>query len=428
MNILIISRTPWDNSNSFGNTFSNIFGGMEDVKIYNICCQSGRVNNSIVEKTYQMSESTLIKGFFLGKTGRIAQNAETLVAEDLSLIKTVSLKRTYFAFMIRDLIWKTGIWKKEKNLSAFLEEASPDIIYLPIYNSWYMCELQEYFIKKTTAKVVGHISDDVYSYPNGYTASPLAYFYKLVLRKKLRKLIAKAEYLEVFAENMQKEYKQTFNKECYLIGKCVTKEQIDSIPTRNTFEKNADDMLHVVYTGNIGGERFNILCELGRLVDERFRGRVVFDIYTQTKLTKSDYKRISSFQSIVMKGEVPSSMVFDVQRQGGAVLHIESFSKKSIYETKMSFSTKLIDYMLTGVPIIAIGPEEVNSINILKQKKLAIVSDSIEDFSESISKMLSGQVDNRLLVENIKNYLYSERNSLEQLKSIRQRFDNIRME
>ena len=47
--VLIVSRTPWNNSNSFGNTFSNLFGGMSGVKIYNICCQPGSIENDIVK-------------------------------------------------------------------------------------------------------------------------------------------------------------------------------------------------------------------------------------------------------------------------------------------------------------------------------------------------------------------------------------------
>ena len=50
--ILIVSRTPWDDSNSFGNTFSNLFGGMEGVEIYNICCQTGDNNNNIVKNIF----------------------------------------------------------------------------------------------------------------------------------------------------------------------------------------------------------------------------------------------------------------------------------------------------------------------------------------------------------------------------------------
>ena len=36
MKILVLSSTPWTNDNSFGNSFSNIFEGIEDVEIANI--------------------------------------------------------------------------------------------------------------------------------------------------------------------------------------------------------------------------------------------------------------------------------------------------------------------------------------------------------------------------------------------------------
>ena len=53
MRILVISSTTWDVSNSFGNTFSNLFDGMSDVEIYNICCRNGNNNNNVVKEAIQ---------------------------------------------------------------------------------------------------------------------------------------------------------------------------------------------------------------------------------------------------------------------------------------------------------------------------------------------------------------------------------------
>ena len=68
MKVLIISRTTWDNANSFGNTFSNLFEGMKDVEIYSIACRNGISNNSITDITpitnfqYYTSKTSIIQG------------------------------------------------------------------------------------------------------------------------------------------------------------------------------------------------------------------------------------------------------------------------------------------------------------------------------------------------------------------------------
>lgn len=69
MRILIISRTPWDESDSFGNTFSNLFGGMDNVEIYKICCQGGLLNSSIVNKAYLMTDFSVLSTVFGKRRG-----------------------------------------------------------------------------------------------------------------------------------------------------------------------------------------------------------------------------------------------------------------------------------------------------------------------------------------------------------------------
>ena len=71
MRILIISRTSWDNSNSFGNTFSNIFGGIKDLEIYNVCSQEGDNINSIVQCTYQMTDRSVLESIVGKAPGHI---------------------------------------------------------------------------------------------------------------------------------------------------------------------------------------------------------------------------------------------------------------------------------------------------------------------------------------------------------------------
>ena len=101
-----------------------------------------------------------------------------------------------------------------------------------------MCDIQKYIIERVGVPVVGHISDDVYGYHP--QVSLLAKLYKKQLRKKLRKLIDKCSYLEVFAKNMAEEYSHIFQKPCYVIGKGIKKEALLPIsytyPTRQPWK------------------------------------------------------------------------------------------------------------------------------------------------------------------------------------------------
>lgn len=61
MKVLIISRTPWNLDNSFGNTFTNLFENIGEMEIYHICCQGGETKGSLARKTFQITERQILK-------------------------------------------------------------------------------------------------------------------------------------------------------------------------------------------------------------------------------------------------------------------------------------------------------------------------------------------------------------------------------
>lgn len=406
MKILIISGTPWDNSNSFGNTFSNLFSDMKDVEIYNISCQNGISNNTVTIKEIQMSDKSVLKSilnpFYDPCWEAKKSNKETSVNQSLS-VAAIKKRWTIF-FIARDLIWKLGRWKKSNVLKNFIYEHKPNIIYTPIYASPRMCDIQQYVIKKLGIPVVGHISDDVYNIPPNL--SFLSQQYRIRLQKKLKNLISSCEYLEVFAQNMADEYSKTFNIPCFLIGKGVTKSAIESIPP---LKENQNFPLKIIYTGNVSQDRYSILHLLGTTIDAHFKGKAIIEVYTQSLLSESILKELERIESIHLKGAVNSEEVIKIQKTADFLLHAEGFSEKSIFETRMSFSTKIIDYMLTGVPILAVGPSEVNSISVLQRFDLATTITKPEDTENVLFDLLNNNINFQKMQENVIAYLKSYR-------------------
>lgn len=375
MRLLIVSRTPWDNNNSFGNTFSNLFEGMADVEIYNICCQSGYNNNHVVRQAYQMTDTSVIKSIYGNQSGQIiGRDAEVSLPDELE--SKLPHKRITLFYICRDIIWKLGRWKSD-GLDKFIDSVKPDIIYLPLYRSGYMIDVQEHVIRRAGVPVVAHITDDIYNYAPGKLSNPLKTLYQAYLRKGIRNIISKIAYGEVFAENMADEYEKEFNKPFYLIGKGI---DIDKIEPNNEWVKT--DKIHFVYTGNYGGERGKQLILLAQAIKNELinNGReACLDIYSTTKAEKATDDALSAIGCVNLCGGVNGEKLRHIQRRADYLVHVEGFSKKAIYETRLSFSTKIIDYLLAQRPIIAIGPAEVNSIKVLAKNGLATVACNSKD-------------------------------------------------
>ena len=320
--------------------------------------------------------------------------------------------------MVRDIIWKLSNYKKSDQLLRFIKNANPDIIYLPIYNSWYMCDIQEFVLEQCEVPVVGHITDDVYSYPTGYLASPMVYFYKYILRNKLDRLISKCSYLEVFAENMKSEYEKIFKKKCYLIGKGIKVAQVQ----KPCMYKEKQIFRRYVYTGNLGSGRLEVLFKLASCLDKI---EAILEVYSTSVLSERQKKEMEKYKSFKMMGAIGSDEVKDVQQHADVLVHVESFNPKSICETKMSLSTKIIDYLCVEKLILAIGPEKINSIQFIKNNELGIVVSNLKELESAVVRISNGYVDLNKIQQKIFNYLITNRDILKIQAEIYDRLEKV---
>lgn len=61
MRILAISRAPWRNDNSIGNTFTNLFQDFTDAEIYSLCMREQPPQNNIALRNFCISEGQLLR-------------------------------------------------------------------------------------------------------------------------------------------------------------------------------------------------------------------------------------------------------------------------------------------------------------------------------------------------------------------------------
>ena len=104
MKILVLSHTAWNSNNSFGNSFSNIFEGIEDIKIANIYCNYGSPNNRIVEKHFQITEKSLLRNLInkkypSGKEVNAYDQYDQLHDSENKILKSVQKKKVSNIFL-----------------------------------------------------------------------------------------------------------------------------------------------------------------------------------------------------------------------------------------------------------------------------------------------------------------------------------------
>ena len=168
MKILIVSNSPWRNDNSFGNSYSNLFDGIhEQIEIANVYLKHGTPNCTIVKTFFQISERSLIRNLLHPKypTGErrlpdtTATNAE---AKDARVFDKVRPFKGPLLIWARTVVWKIGRWKS-RELKEFVDAFAPDLLFIPIYYSHYIHDINFWIKNRCGIPAVGYFSDDNYS-------------------------------------------------------------------------------------------------------------------------------------------------------------------------------------------------------------------------------------------------------------------------
>lgn len=372
MRLLIISNTPWDNNNSFGSSYSNIFGGIEDCDIANIYCQNGLPNNDVVKRHFRITEKDILRNWINPKS-RVGteieyNNRESTKKENSSnsVYRLIKRLRLRIFWMARDLIWSSGRWKSQE-LGKFVESFNPDLIFLPIYYSNYIGEIAIYIQERLKIPIVGYISDDCYTLKQ-FSLSPLFWIDRFWKRKYVKRAINRCELLYVITQRQKEEYEALFNPCCKILFKGGDfNEQAPSYKTGTP--------LRFVYTGNIGAGRWKTLAKIAKALkiinEDEIKAKL--EIYTGTEISAKMNRKLNVTNSSQVMGFIPFDKVKDVQSQADVLVHVEPFSLSERYKARLSFSTKIVDYLKAGRCILAVGWEKTGGIEYLNDNDAAFI-------------------------------------------------------
>lgn len=382
LRLLIITRNAWSNEISTGNTMTNFFSGWK-YDIANIFCRDEKINNTICKKYFRITERELIdsivrKNDNVGK--KITYQDYNLMRTDQSNNTNINNEKKKYDFFkkhrlvlflwFRELIWKIGKWKNCR-LENFLHEFNPNIILIPLYDCWYMYDIAEYIYKYTNSKVIIYTGDDMYSLKQ-FSISPLFWINRIVRRKKIQKLINVSNLRLCLTEKQAMEYSRLFDMDFVVSMK--------SSDCNININKNNNESIQMVYTGNIFPGRHKTLIKIAKAVDEINEKmlKCQLHIYTANKLSKRILKKFNC-KGVVFHGGVSSEEVDDIQRAADILIYVEDFSYKNRLKVRLSLSTKIVDYLSKGKCILSVAPKDIASTEyLLENRAAAVVTDKKE--------------------------------------------------
>ena len=386
--ILIVSRGVWNDAGT-ASTLSNIFQNYDSAKLSQIYIETKKPNTRLCQSFFQISEYSLIKKIFKWRT-RTGRRVDASYSENSDVARKESSTMNYvrehrsFAYtMLREVLWHLNGWKS-KELRAFIEEENPDVLWLAGSPLILMNRLSQYIVKKSRKPYCIYEMDDVYSYRNCGN-NPFKYIYRFFLRRRVKKLIKGASQVFVISPKMKREFDSLFG-----ISSIVLTKGIDY--SNRLFRKVTPSLpVNMVYAGNLIYGRLSTVEKLASALDKinQQSHRLVLTIYTGTPVPDSIREKMTKNGSVIFHDPVPYAQVSEIIRLSDVVLFAESFDEKKKNIARLSFSTKLTDYLAEGKCMLAIGPGDIAPMEYLADNDAAITITNDLQIEEGLEYLIS---------------------------------------
>ncbi len=379
--VLVVGINPWIDNTGI-NTLINFFDGWDKNSIAHIYTRAKLPNTHICDKFFRISEPKVMKSVIKRniKTGEQVQNTPETETDSAQETQIYAKKHSELMTLAREFVWLLGKWRT-KELDEFLDEFDADVLFFPVYSTVYMNRLQNYIRKRTKKPVVLYASDDNYSYKS-IAKTPTSFFTRFWIRTQAKKLFKSASEIMVIAPKQKEEYDNLFGKDSVIMTKGIDFSQI---PFE---EKPINNPIKMVYTGKLIIGRWLSLSKIAEAMGEinKDETKIELDIYTTDTLTAEQEKALNR-NGCAVKGALKLDEVQKVQREADALVFVESLEDEFKYTARLSFSTKITDYLKNGKCVFAIGDKDIAPIDYFNRYDSAITATSYDEIGEKL-KML----------------------------------------
>lgn len=384
--ILIISNNVLSSQYNNGKTLLSFFEKHPKSCLAQLYFSNEPLEADYVSTSYRISDEDVLRSIFPYKTKAgteisFIEPSESKLKIKLTGSKIKNLKHSSLMRLLRELVWKISNINKQ-SLSKWLAAFNPDVIFFCAGDSLFAYDIYNFVCEQSPkAKKVIYVTDD-YVLPIK-TLNLVSLLRRRLVLSKMKKAVSESNVFITISEEMRIEYKKLFNKDSILAFNMSCNLKIDG------FVKTERPDLLLVYTGGLHFKRWETLAELAKALNNfnKLNNRqVFFEIYSNQDVSKDILAQIEIQGTSKFCGGLNESGVQHALNNADILVHAESFEESCIQSTRLSISTKIAEYISVGGRILAIGPADIASMNLLKKHVTCI--NNLEDIESKILILL----------------------------------------
>ena len=386
--ILVTSIPAWSKSTGY-DSFSTLFEGNREHEIANLYMRAELPDSEVCSQYFRILEGKVVKSVFWRNittgscvTVQSANDGNAELKAEKKRYAYFSKNRNSIFLLGRELAWKMGNWKSNE-LKAFLGEYHPDILVFPIESYIYFNRINEFIIDYCKPKrVIGILWDDNFTYKqNNKISYKIGRFFT---RRSVKRLVKKCDEILTVCPKMKKECDSEFG-----INSTIVTKPIISLPS-SLKPYTPTTPLRLIYTGklNIGRDKAIMAIVRALKIINQNGCKAYIDIYTQTDLTDEQVRLLTVYGTSFLKGVIPQNQVKEEQAKSDILVFVEDIYDKHNKTARLSFSTKITDYLSQGRCILAIGPSDIASIEYFSEEKAAIVCNVEDEILKALQRVV----------------------------------------
>lgn len=385
--VLVVAIEPWREDGT-AHTLKDIFSCWDASRVSLIYTRSGLPFTDAASRFFQISENEVLKnlvkpwksvGQEVSNSARI--NEELTKDEDARYAKAHK-HHSMVLTICRELVWMFGHWRS-KTLNQFVQDVDPDLLFIPIFPTVYMGWIQRYVIRKTKKPFVCYLADDNYSYDS--CKGVLSYLHRFWLRKNVRWLSTHCSKMFVIVEKEKEDTDKLFGTNSVILTKAI------DFSNRPYKPHPLNNPIRFVYTGSliIGRDKTMAMIAdaINRVNKDAGEVKACFDIYSGDEPVAEVMEHLNN-GACKHRGFLQRSEVDRVQSEADVVVFAEALEGKDSNIARLSFSTKITDYLANGKCILAVGKKDIAPIDYFERNDSAIIAYNEEDICKQVSRIV----------------------------------------
>lgn len=381
--VLVVGINAW-REDATSHTLKNIFSCWDPERLAHIYTRSELPDTKVASRFFQISETEVLKSVFSPwkSVGREVSCKdlpdEGIVLQEQERYANAHKKSSSLLPLLREFVWMLGHWRS-RQLKQFVHDFDPDLLFIPIYPVVYMGWLQRLVIKLVRKPFVCYLADDNYSYES--CSGVLQYVHRFWLRRNVKWLSTHCKDMFVIVEKEKEETDALFGTDSKILTKGIDFSEIPYV------QKDVNYPIKFVYTGSliIGRDKTMALIAdaINKVNAEVGEVKAILDIYSGDEPMPDVMKRLNCGASR-HNGFLPRIEVDRVQRDADVVVFAEALEGKESNIARLSFSTKITDYLANGKCVLAVGKESIAPIDYFLRNDSAVVASSEQAIYDKI--------------------------------------------